>query len=181
MMISLIVAAAENGVIGRGGTMPWHMPSDLKYFRSVTLGKPVIMGRKTFQSIGKPLPKRHNIVVSRSPDFVAEGADVVTSLDAAIARAVQVATASGVDEIMIIGGGQIYAAALPRAGRVYLTCIQALLNGDATFPALDAKVWHATSRFALLADPKDDYPAEAQIFERISSAGPLDATARRPT
>jgi dihydrofolate reductase len=166
MMLSLIVAATENGVIGRGGVMPWSMPSDLRYFRSVTLGKPVIMGRKTYEAIGKPLPKRHNIVVSRDSGLVLDGVEVFASLDAAVARAQEVARSTGVDEVMVIGGGQIYAQALPLADRVYLTRIHAQMDGDATFAALDPSIWRVADRGPLTPDVKDQFAAEFIIFER---------------
>jgi dihydrofolate reductase len=164
--ISLIVAATENRVIGRDGQMPWTMPSDLKYFRRITTGKPVIMGRKTFEAIGKPLPNRHNIVVSRQADRAHPGCDVVMSLEAALERAQTVAQASGADEIMILGGGQIYAAALPFADRVYFTRIRVALEGDATFPELNPAQWVLTEQKPLAADPKDQYAAETLIFDR---------------
>ena len=166
MKLSLIVAAAENGVIGRGGVMPWHMPSDLRYFRRVTLGKPVIMGRKTFEAIGKPLPKRHNIVVSRNAGLQLNGADVVTTLGVAITHAQTVARATGVTEVMVIGGGQIYAQALPLADRVYLTRIHSHIDGDATFAELDPAVWTVIERGPLEPDPKDQFAAEFIIYER---------------
>jgi dihydrofolate reductase len=169
MMLSLIVAAAENGVIGRGGAMPWTMPSDLRYFKRVTLGKPVIMGRKTFEAIGKPLPKRHNIVISRDRALVLDGCEVVPRLADAITRAEIVARAAGVSEVMVIGGGEIYAQSLPLANRVYLTRIHAQLEGDATFPALDPADWTIVERGPLPPDPKDQFQAEYLIFERIGA------------
>jgi dihydrofolate reductase len=184
MKISLIVAAAENGIIGRDGAMPWSMPSDLRYFRRITLGKPVIMGRKTFQSIGKPLPKRHNIVISRSAEFLPHDVEVATNLDAAIESARRAAAALGVDEIMIIGGGQVYAATLAIADRVYLTRIQARPEGDATFPALDLGIWQIVAQSTLKPDQDDDFAAETLVFERTSHGSAhaaLDATKRLPT
>jgi dihydrofolate reductase len=171
MMLSLIVAAAENGVIGRGGVMPWTMPSDLKYLRRKTLGKPVIMGRKTFAAIGKPLPKRHNIVISRDRALVLDGCEVVASLADAITRAENAARAAGVDEVMVLGGGEIYAQALPLAGRVYLTRIHAHLDGDATFPALDAAQWSVVEQGPLPRDPKDEFAAETLVYERRVATG----------
>jgi dihydrofolate reductase len=114
MIVSLIAAVAANGVIGRDGDLPWRIPEDLRHFKAVTLGKPVIMGRKTWQSLGRPLPGRRNIVVTRDAGFAAEGAETVASLDAALALVADVA------EAMVIGGGEIYAQALPRADRLYL-------------------------------------------------------------
>ena len=140
-----IVAQSENRVIGRGNKMPWHIPEDFRHFKSVTMGKPVIMGRKTFESIGKPLPGRGNIVVSRS--FSAEGVEVRSSLEEALALAKEIAGRDGVDEIMIIGGGQIYEQALPITDRVYLTEVhQVIADGDAFFPALNKNEWRETTR-----------------------------------
>ena len=138
-MISLVVACGQNNVIGSDGGIPWHVPADLKQFKSLTMGKPIVMGRKTFQSIGKPLPGRPNIVITRHPEFAAEGIRVVNSLDAAIEQA----RALG-DEIMIIGGGEIYQAALPIADRIYMTRIELEPEGDVFFPELDAVDWQTT-------------------------------------
>jgi dihydrofolate reductase len=167
MMVSLIVAATENGVIGRNGVMPWSMPSDLKFFRRMTMGKPVVMGRKTFESIGKPLPGRHNIVVSRTTGYAAVGVDVVSTLAEALARARETAIAVGMNEVMVIGGGQIYAAALPLAGRVYLTRIHTTLDGDATFPVLDPAQWHIVGQNPLPCSERDEFMAETVVFERF--------------
>jgi dihydrofolate reductase len=130
MTLSLIVAMAKNRVIGAKNKLPWRIPEDLKRFREITLGHPVIMGRKTWESIGRPLPGRSNIVVSRQPGFSAEGVTVVGSLDAAIDSA----AASGSDEIFVIGGGEIYRQALSRADRIYLTLLERDVDGDAFFP-----------------------------------------------
>lgn len=138
--IAMIVAMARNRVIGRDGALPWHLPEDLRHFKELTLGKPIIMGRLTWESIGRPLPGRANIVVSRVPDFEAPGAEVVPSLEAALARAGEIAGPDG--EIMVIGGAQIYRAALPLAERIYLTRIEVDAEGDAMFPELDPSCWH---------------------------------------
>ena len=142
-MISLIVAAARNGVIGRNNQLPWHLPGDLKYFKGVTLGKPVVMGRKTFQSIGRPLPGRANVVLTRDPAWRAEGVTVVHDLRAALAVAGDLAAGG---EIMVIGGAEIFSAALPLAQRLYLTEVQAEIEGDATFPQPDPAHWREVSR-----------------------------------
>ena len=168
-MICLIVAAAENGVIGRAGKMPWHLQSELKYFRARTLGKPVIMGRKTFQSIGKPLPGRDNIVVTRDTNFAAAGITVAASLAAALDAARTAAAASGATEIMIIGGVEIYAQALPLTQRIYLTRIAARPDGDAIFPALDPAQWRLTSESPVPGGSNDDVSAVAQVYIRISN------------
>ncbi len=154
--IVLVVAVADNGVIGRDGTMPWHLPADLKHFKRLTTGKPVIMGRKTFDSIGKPLPGRHNIVLTRDSGWTADGVTVVPNLAEAIA-------AAGLDPraragaIMVIGGAQIYTQALPIATRIELTRIHLAPNGDTRFPDLDAAVWREQARTGHPAD--GDAPA----------------------
>lgn len=139
--VSLIVAATRNQVIGRDNQMPWHLPEDLRYFKQRTLGKPIIMGRKTWESLGRPLPGRLNIVISRQADLELEGAEVFTDLDAALQRGYQWAAQKGADEVMVIGGGQLYQEALQLAQRVYLTRIDLELEGDTFFPVLDAQHW----------------------------------------
>lgn len=142
MRISLIAAVAQNGVIGREGGLPWRIPEDLKFFKATTLGKPVIMGRKTFQSIGKPLPGRMNIVLTRDRNWHAPGTIVAHDLDAAL----RAARDSGADEAMIIGGADIYEMALPGAHRIYLTRIAREFDGDALFPAFDPAEWTEIAR-----------------------------------
>ncbi len=166
MVISLIVAAAENGVIGNAGTLPWRMPSDLRTFRRLTLGKPIIMGRKTFQSIGKPLDGRDNIVVTRDTGFAVAGAIRAASIDVALCLAEPLARARGTDEIMVIGGAEIYRIALPHADRVYLTRIHATPAGDTTFPELSSAVWRETERNLIIPDPRDEFAATLMVHER---------------
>ncbi len=144
--IALVVAVADNGVIGRGGDLPWRLPEDLKYFRAVTMGKPIVMGRRTYESIGRPLPGRPNIVVTRNPDFHADGVDIAATLDDALAIAARRAEAAGVSEITIIGGAEIYRAVLPRADRIYLTEVHEAVEGDTVFPDYDRDEWNETSR-----------------------------------
>lgn len=163
--IAFVVAAAENGVIGRKGTLPWRMPSDLRMFRKLTLGKPVIMGRKTFQSIGKPLPGRDNLVVTRDPAFKAEGIEVFGNVDEAVARAQALAAARGVDEIAVIGGADIFKAMLPRAARLYLTRIHGSPAGDTVFGP-DMVNWHEVSRIQLERGAGDEYDATLTVLER---------------
>jgi dihydrofolate reductase len=139
-MISLIVAMAEGRVIGMNNAMPWHLPADLKHFKAITSGKPVIMGRKTFESIGKALPNRHNIVISRNSSYDAPGCDVVGSLAEAI-NLVEHA-----QEICIIGGAQIFTEALPLADRLYLTFIDLTVEGDTFFPDWQAEQWTESAR-----------------------------------
>jgi len=144
--ISLIVAMAQNRVIGLDGGMPWHISADLKFFKRVTMGRPVIMGRKTYQSIGGALPGRTNIVVTRNQDFHAPDADVVHDLNAALEKAKAMAEIEGVDEVFVIGGADIYAQAMTAADRIYLTEIALTPPGDAYFPELDEGGWRETSR-----------------------------------
>lgn len=162
MRITLIVAAARNNVIGRNGRMPWRLSSDLRRFRALTLGKPVIMGRKTFESIGRPLPGRTNIVVS-SAGFAAQGALSAPDLDAAYRLAPPAS-----DEIMIIGGAQIYEAALPAADRIHFTRIDADISGDARFPQLEPSHWRKTAAGATGVSQQDDYPCRYFILDRLS-------------
>lgn len=164
--IALIVCAARNGVIGRGGQMPWRMPSDLKHFKVLTLGKPVVMGRKTYQSIGKALPGRSNIVVSRQQGLALPDAIVVRDLAGGLAGAQRVAAETGALEVMVIGGGEIYAQALPQAQRVYVTLLAADIEGDAVFPPLPETEWFVVSRAPLATTPKDDYQADVIVYER---------------
>ena len=144
--ISLIVARADNGVIGLGGALPWRLRSDLKRFRALTMGKPLVMGRKTFDSLGKPLDGRDNIVITRSLGVATPGAIIVRSTDEALAQAAKCAAARGVDEIMIIGGRQIYEETLPLADRIYLTEVHAEPEGDTYFPSIALSEWHECAR-----------------------------------
>jgi dihydrofolate reductase len=143
--LCLIAALAQNRVIGRDNQLPWRLPADLKHFKALTLGKPIIMGRKTWDSLGRPLPGRLNLVVSRQPGLQLEGAEVFASLEAAIVRAEQWAHEQGVDELMLIGGAQLYQQALPLAERLYLTRVELSPEGDAWFPEFDAAAWHCTA------------------------------------
>jgi dihydrofolate reductase len=141
----LVVARAKNGVIGKDGTLPWHLPADLRRFKAMTVGKPVIMGRKTFESIGKPLPGRHNIVLTRDAGWRAEGVTVAANLAEAIAAA-GLDPRARAEEIMVIGGAQIYAEALPSATRIELTEVDADPPGDTILPAFDPARWRETAR-----------------------------------
>lgn len=146
MKLSLVWAMAQNGVIGRNNSLPWHLPEDLKYFKRITLGKPVIMGRKTFESIGKPLPGRTNIVITHNPQFHAKGVKVVHSIEAARALCESLAELDGFDEAMVIGGAEIYRLALPEADRLYLTEVHADVAGDTVFPEFDRGAWREVAR-----------------------------------
>lgn len=166
MTVALIVAVAENGVIGRDGGLPWRLSGDLRYFKSVTMGKPIIMGRKTFDSIGRPLPGRPNIVISGNPGFTAEGVDVFGGLEDAVAHAEEMAAG----EVMVIGGAGLYAAALDIADRIYLTEVHAAVDGDVTFPPFDRDGWTETSRTRESAGAKDDHDHSFVVLDRITSA-----------
>lgn len=166
--VSLIVAATRNQVIGLENQMPWHLPADLRYFKQRTLGKPIIMGRKTWESLGRPLPGRLNIVISRQADVALAGAEVFADLASAIERGQEWATQQGVDEVMVIGGGQIYQQAIALAQRVYLTRIELELEGDTFFPVLGADDWQQTSAQAHPAqDSEPGYTFE--VWQRIQS------------
>jgi len=170
--ITIVVAAAENGVIGRGGQLPWRMPSDLKTFRRLTMGKPVVMGRKTFQSLGKPLEGRDNIVVTRDADFAAPGAIVACDLDAALALAHRAAEARGVGEIAVIGGADIYRQTMARADRIYLSRIHAVVEGDATFPSPDPSDWREVERSPIPTGDHDDHRATLVVYDRTEGSSP---------
>ena len=159
-MISLVVAASENGVIGVKGALPWRLSADLRRFKEITMGKPIVMGRLTWDSIGRPLPGRQNIVITRQPGFRADGADVVATPAEALRAA------GDVDEVMVIGGGQIYDLFLPKASRVYLTRVLADIDGDAWFPALDDATWELVGSEPYAADEKNEYPFEFRVYER---------------
>lgn len=156
MKITLVAAIARNNVIGKDNRLLWRIKADLRHFRELTLGKPVIMGRKTFQSIGKPLPGRDNIVVTRDAAFAAEGVTVVASLHEAFAAARRLAAERGVQEIMVAGGGDIYAQTIGMADRLHMTEVDLDIDGDALFPAIDRKVWREKRRVAQPKGPDDD-------------------------
>jgi len=155
MRLALIAAVARNGVIGAGQGLPWRLSSDLQRFRRLTMGKPIIMGRKTFQSIGKALDRRTNIVITRDQDFSAEGVEIAASLEAALVLAREDAKRSGANELMIIGGADIFAAAMPLADRLEITHVHASPAGDVYFPAIDAKHWREDKRENREAGPDD--------------------------
>ena len=162
MKLSLIVAMDKNRVIGIDGDLPWKLSSDLKYFREITMGKPIIMGRITHESIGRPLPGRQNIVVTRNPDFKAEGCDVVSSIDAALELVKEE------DEVMMIGGATLYVDILPRADLLYLTEVHAEVEGDTWFPEIQADQWLEKSRARFSADDKNQYDHSFVVYERIA-------------
>ena len=160
MIRSLVVARARNGVIGRDNALPWRLPADLAYFKRVTLGHPVIMGRRTWESIGKPLPGRHNIVVTRNPAYHAEGATVVESLDAAWRAA------GDVEEACVIGGTSLFAEALPIADRIHLTEVEADDEGDTWFPSFDRRQWTEREVARQARDERHEYPFRIMVLER---------------
>lgn len=167
--VSLIVALARNHTIGLNNDMPWHLPDDLRYFRQQTTGKPVVMGRKTFESIGRPLPKRTNIVITRQSDFQPDGVVVVSSLEQALesarAEAAKADDAS-LRDVIIMGGAQIYTQALPRVDRLLLTEIDAEIEGDTFFPEFDRSEWQETSREHREPCEKNPFPYDFVAYQR---------------
>lgn len=166
LSVELVVAVARNGVIGRDGDMPWRLSTDLKRFKAITMGTPVVMGRKTFQSIGKPLPGRTNIVITRDASFVAEGATVVTGVEAALEKAEDAARRGGGNRICILGGGEIYRLLLPMADCVHLTHVEADPEGDTTFPALEPEEWVIESEEFVPAGEKDSVSSRYVVYRR---------------
>ena len=164
MPVSLVVAVAENGVIGRNNALPWHLPDDLRYFKQVTLGKPIVMGRKTFLSIGRPLPGRHNIVLTRDPGWFADGVTTVHGLR----EALKVAKAEDGDdaEIMVIGGADIFALALPMANKLYLTEVLDRPDGDTYFPPLNKDEWVEESRVSGAPDENGTHTHDYVVMTR---------------
>jgi dihydrofolate reductase len=163
MHISMIAAMAHDRVIGLDNQMPWHLPADLAHFKRVTLGKPVLMGRKTFESIGRPLPGRRNLVISRNPDYRAEGVEVVDSVEAALAL---LASGEKVDELMVIGGGHLYGQLLPKADCLYLTRIDLAVAGDTRFPAFDESDWVRIESDSHQPDEKNPHPYCFETWRR---------------
>ena len=159
MIVAMIVAMTRNGVIGKDNAMPWHLPADLAYFKQTTLGKPIVMGRNTFNSIGRALPGRRNIIVSQSLTTAPEGTEVVTSPEAALALLADEA------EVMVMGGGQLYQAFLPLSQRLYLTQIEADIEGDTLFP-FQAADWQLESEQLRSADERNEYDCRFQVYEK---------------
>ncbi len=166
MKRTLVVAASRNGVIGHEGTLPWRLPEDLRRFRRATLGHPVVMGRRTFESIGRPLPKRRNLVLSRDPAFAPEGVDVVASL----AQAFAAAAAGGADEVFVIGGEQVFAEALPRADRILFTLVHAEVAGDTFFPGVPTERFELVEQIEHPADAEHPLAMSFRTYERIREA-----------
>ncbi|GAA6151152.1 dihydrofolate reductase [Pseudoteredinibacter isoporae] len=166
MSVCLVVAAAENNVIGVNNELPWHLPKDLQYFKQLTMSKPIVMGRKTFDSIGRPLPGRENIIITRQRDWQHEGVRVVHDLDAAVSLAKQLNPAL---DVMVIGGAEIYRQALPMAEKIYLTRVYVELEGDAFFPTLDDGQWQQTACEEHPACERNPYPYAFCVLERVTS------------
>lgn len=165
--LALVVARARNGVIGRDGGLPWRLRSDLQRFKAVTMGKPCIMGRRTWDSLPlKPLPGRLNLVLSKDESFEAKGAVVCTTLDEAVEIAREQAMDDGVDEVCVIGGTALFAMALPRAKRLYLTEVEAQPEGDAVFPPFDEAAWAEVTSETVPAGEKDDHDFVFRVLER---------------
>lgn len=166
MRVALIWAMSDNLVIGRDNKLPWHLPNDLKYFKRLTTGKPVIMGRKTYDSIGRPLPNRVNIVITRDAGFKADGIKVVHNLDAAIELAEAETTISGAEEVIVMGGAEIYAQSLPRADRLYTTFVHANVDGDAFFPEVDWAAFDEVARERFEADGPNPYDYSFTVWDK---------------
>ena len=163
MRLSIIVAMDDNQLIGKDNALPWHLPADLGYFKKTTTGKTVLMGRKTHESIGRPLPNRRNVVVSRNTDFEAEGCEVVDSIDAALALA------KDDDEVMVMGGASFYEQMLPSADRLYITQIEGKYEGDAYFPNFDRSEFIEISRESHVPDEKNRHTYHFTVLERNST------------
>jgi dihydrofolate reductase len=174
MRISLIVAMDKHRLIGNQAGMPWHLPADLRRFRKLTTGKPIIMGRKTYEHIGRPLPERFNIVVSRQADYQAPDCNTVQSLDEALALAFGALPILGADEILVIGGGELFQQALPMAERIYLTVVDGHFTGSAYFPASTIFRGVSIHDESLPADQKNRFPHRFIILDRNNTGKPLD-------
>jgi dihydrofolate reductase len=170
LQITIVAALADNGVIGRAGGLPWHLPDDLRRFKSLTLGRPILMGRRTCESIGRALPGRRNLVLTRSAAGLPPGVEAVDSLDAALARC------AGAAELCVIGGAALYAAALPQATRLELTRVHGAIAGDVRFPDFAAGEWRELAATAHAADARHAWPMTFQTLERIGP-GAAAATA----
>jgi dihydrofolate reductase len=164
--IAIIAAVAENGVIGSGNRIPWRLPSDFAHFKRLTLGKPLIMGRRTFESIGRPLPGRTNIVVTRQPGYQPDGVIVISSLAAALEHAQEIARADRANEVMIGGGAEIYAQAMPLADRMYLTRVALRPAGDAMFPPIDFTQWKPEGDIEVVPHPGDTATFRVTVYRR---------------
>ena len=163
-----VVAMDRNRTIGKDGDLPWRLPSDLKHFKRVTLGKPCLMGRKTWESLPFPLPGRPNLVLTRNADYAAQGAEVFTDMNSMIGEGYELAGATGADEVMLIGGAQLYATLLPKCDRLYVTRVEAEVDGDAKFPVIDPEAWTLVSEDGPIQGPKDDFAFYVAVFDRVA-------------
>lgn len=170
MILSLLVAASENNVIGKDNKLPWHLPNDLKYFKNLTWGMPILMGRKTFESIGKALPGRKSIVITRNKDWQHEDVAVVHSIEEAVQKAIEL----GAKEIFVIGGAEIFKTSLSNADRLYLTRIHQQFEGDAFFPEISKDEWKLTSSRFCKADDKNAHDHSFEVWERKSKKGSIE-------
>ena len=161
-LVALVVAMAENNVIGNANRLPWHLPADLRHFKTLTMGKPMLMGRKTFESIGKALPGRRTLVLTRRERIDVPSVETVASLDAALS------VTHDADELMVIGGAEIYRLCLPRAQRIHLTRVHAALAGDTRFPRIDWNEWRSVTRATHPVDEKNAYAMTFFTLERVS-------------
>lgn len=170
MQVALYAAVADGNVIGRDNGMPWKLSADLRRFKADTMGKPVVMGRRTFESMGKPLAGRFNIVVTRDRDRRIEGVEAVHSLDDALALA-RIRCMGVASEICVIGGGQIYGQAMPTADRLHITHVLATVEGDTRFPPIDPAIWCAAAETPVPAGPKDEFPTRHVAYRRVTPLG----------
>lgn len=164
--VALIAAVANNGVIGKGNHIPWHLPADFAHFKRMTMGKPLIMGRKTFESIGRPLPGRTNIVVSRQEGYQPDGVLVISSLEAALEHAQEIAKADRANEVMVGGGAEIYREAMPHADRMYITQVELEPEGDAYFPPIDFEQWKPGGEINVTPHPSDTASFRVRVYRR---------------
>ena len=162
----MIAGVAENGVIGSDKSIPWRVPSDMAFFKATTMGKPIVMGRKQYETVGRPLPGRTNIVVTRQQGYQPEGILVFHDMDAALEKAREIAAADGADEIMIIGGGELYAQLMGRADRLYITHIDLSPAGDVVFPAIEPADWAIVDLPEVTPSPKDEATYRVKVYER---------------
>lgn len=169
MIISMIAAMDENRLIGADNSLPWHLPADFKHFKQVTMARPIIMGRKTFESIGRPLPGRKNIVLSRG-EFSHDGVVTVSTIDEALREASQGVADGEVDEVMIIGGANLYQQMIDKADKLYLTHVKTSCEGDAWFPEVDMSEWEVVSQQSMPADEKNNYDFDIVEYRRRASA-----------
>ena len=166
MKLSLIAAMAQNRVIGRNNKLPWYLPEDLKYFKRVTMGKPLIMGRKTFESLGKPLPGRPHIIITRDESYAYPGCHIVHNIESALGRAESLLLIDGGDEVVVIGGAEIYGLMLPEVNRMYLTKVHHSVEGDAEFPEFNGENWQEIAREDFSAEPPNEYDYSFVVYDR---------------